>query len=226
MMELESIFRHKSPNGEKLISNGFIYSKGAYSKTFAVLCGQFHVRVRVSEKGNVDFRVYEAESGEEYILVRVPGAEGSFVGKVRGACEEVLTGVSEGCFDTVLFKARQTRALVGFMQENCGAQPEFLWKRYPDYAAFRVKENGKWFAVIMHVSRSRLGLPGPGSVEVINLKDTPQEVKRRLETDGFLRAYHMDGKNWYTVCLNDTVEDRQIEAQVSRSYALVRSKRR
>ena len=67
-----------------------------------------------------------------------------------------------------------------------------------------MKENGKWFAVIMHVSRSRLGLPGPGSVEVINLKDTPQEVKKRLETDGFLRADHMDRTNWYTVCLDDT----------------------
>ena len=62
MVELESIFRHKSPNGEKLISNGFAYSKRGYSKTFAVLCGQFHVRVRVSKKENVDFRVYEAES--------------------------------------------------------------------------------------------------------------------------------------------------------------------
>ena len=90
----------------------------------------------------------------------------------------------------------------------------------------RMKENGKWFAVIMHVSRSRLGLPGPGSVEVINLKDTPQEVKKRLETDGFLRADHMDRTNWYTVCLDDTAEDRQLKALISRSYALVRSKRR
>ena len=89
-----------------------------------------------------------------------------------------------------------------------------------------MKENGNWFAVIMHVSRSRLGLPGPGSVEVINLKDTPQEVKKRLETDGFLRADHMDRTNWYTVCLDDTAEDRQLKALISRSYALVRSKRR
>ena len=89
-----------------------------------------------------------------------------------------------------------------------------------------MKENGKWFAVIMHVSRSRRGLPGPGSVEVINLKDTPQEVKKRLETDGFLRADHMDRTNWYTVCLDDTAEDRQLKALISRSYALVRSKRR
>ena len=146
--------------------------------------------------------------------------------KCAGRAKKCSTGVSEGCFDTVLFKARQTRALVGFMQENCGAQPEFLWKRYPDYAAFRVKENRKWFAVIMHVSRSRLGLPGPGSVEVINLKDTPQEVKSGLRRMAFCGLIIWTGKNWYTVCLNDTVEDRQIEALVSRSYALVRSKRR
>lgn len=111
MVELESIFRHKSPNGEKLISNGFAYSKRGYSKTFAVLCGQFHVRVRVSKKGNVDFRVYEAESGEEYVLVHVPGAAGSFVGKVRGACEEVLAGVSAGCFDTYCSRRGRRRPL-------------------------------------------------------------------------------------------------------------------
>ena len=99
MVELESIFRHKSPNGEKLISNGFAYSKRGYSKTFAVLCGQFHVRV------------YEAESGEEYVLVHVPGAAGSFVGKVRGACEEVLAGVSAGCFDTYCSRRGRRRPL-------------------------------------------------------------------------------------------------------------------
>ena len=111
MVELESIFSHKSPNGEKLISNGFAYSKRGYSKTFAVLCGQFQVSVRVTKKRYVDFRVYEAESCEEYVLEHVPGAVGSFVGKVRGACEEVLAGVSAGCFDTYCSRRGRRRPL-------------------------------------------------------------------------------------------------------------------
>lgn len=89
MVELESIFRHKSPNGEKLISNGFAYSKRGYSKTFAVLCGQFHVRVRVSKKENVDFRVYEAESGEGI-------RSGACAGRGGKLCGQSARGVRRG----------------------------------------------------------------------------------------------------------------------------------
>ena len=36
------------------------------------------------------------------------------------------------------------------------AEPEYLWRRYPDYAVFRHEDNQKWFGIIMDIPRSKL----------------------------------------------------------------------
>ncbi len=45
------------------------------------------------------------------------------------------------------------------MKKKYKAEPEFLWKRFPDYAVFRHQDNRKWFAIIMDVPAEKLGLP-------------------------------------------------------------------
>jgi len=59
------------------------------------------------------------------------------------------------------------------MEKRYSRKPEYLWKRYPGYAVFRHEDNQKWFAVIMDVRRSRLGLFGDDPVDIINVKVTP-----------------------------------------------------
>ena len=44
-------------------------------------------------------------------------------------------------------------------QKQYGTTPEYLWSKLPDSAVLRHK-NGKWYAVIMTVERSKLGFPG------------------------------------------------------------------
>ena len=46
-----------------------------------------------------------------------------------------------------------------YMKKKYKAEPEFLWKRFPDYAVFRHQDNRKWFAIIMDVPAEKLGLP-------------------------------------------------------------------
>lgn len=57
-----------------------------------------------------------------------------------------------------------------YMKKKYKAEPEFLWKRFPDYAVFRHQDNRKWFAIIMDVPAEKLGLPasyesGPAGTE-------------------------------------------------------------
>ena len=62
----------------------------------------------------------------------------------------------------------------GFMQfilEQYSVEPDYPWMKNPNFAVFRHSNNQKWFALIMDIPRSRLGLPGDESIDVVNLKE-------------------------------------------------------
>lgn len=224
MVDIDAIFRYKIPDREALLANGFAYADGVYSKDFPIMRKQFVARISVTEGGAVHFKVYQAETGEEYVLVHVSGAEGGFIGDVRIACEKVLIDLSNKCFHTERLKAEQTKRMVEFMRRQYDSSPEFLWERYPNCAVFRIRENEKWFAIIMTVDRKKIGLPGQGTIEIMDLKDLPENVEQRIDGQRFLKAYHMNKKHWYTICLDGRVPDEEIRALIRRSYALAAGK--
>ena len=57
-----------------------------------------------------------------------------------------------------------------YIKDKYKASPEYLWKRYPDYAVFRHEDNRKWFAIIMDVDADNLGLPGSERIDIIDVK--------------------------------------------------------
>lgn len=221
MIDLDDIFKYKSPDKEKLLSFGFEYTGEEYVINIPIMRKQFDVKISVTEKGTVKFNVFEADTGEEYVLVHVPSAVGGFVGDVRACCEKLLVNISDKCFNTEILKAEQTKRTVEFIKKTYAAEPEFLWERYPNYAVFRIKESQKWFAAIMTIDKNKLGLPGHGNIEIIDLKDIPENVQQRVDEKLFFKAYHMNKKHWYTVCLDGTVSDEKLRDLIQASYNLV-----
>ena len=49
--------------------------------------------------------IRDSLSGEGYVLHRVPGAQGAFVGRLREEYENILQSVSDACFETDVFKS-------------------------------------------------------------------------------------------------------------------------
>jgi len=93
-----------------------------------------------------------------------------------------------------------------YAAEKYGIQPEYPWVRYPEYAALRHRDNQKMFALIGRIEKSRLGLPGTESVDILNVKlNDPLLVDLLLQQEGYLRAYHIRSVNWITVLLDGTV---------------------
>lgn len=226
MIDIDNIFRYKIPDWDALIANGFAYSGGAYVKNVPIMRKQFIAQISVTDAGTVHFKVYEAETSEEYALVHVSDAGGGFISDVRRACEKALVDISNSCFRTELLKAEQTKRIIAFMKEHYAVEPEFLWEKYPNFAAFRIKENGKWFAVIMTVDRTKIGLSGHGNIEIINLKDIPENIEQRMEGNRFFRAYHMNKKHWYTICLDGRIPDEEVCGLIHISYELASGKNR
>ena len=118
----------------------------------------------------------------------------------------------------------QRERIVEYVQNRYGAEPEHLWAKYPNYVVFRQSASRKWFAAIMDIPRSRLGLDGDGMVDVMDVKCGAILVGSLLAQDGFLPAYHMSKGTWISVLLDDTVPDGQIFPLLELSYDSVAPK--
>ena len=107
-----------------------------------------------------------------------------------------------------------------YVKKQYGTVPEYLWKESPESAVLR-HPNGKWYAVLMQVEKSKLGLEGDTKVDIIDVKCDPDMVGLLTETYGFLPGYHMNKKYWITMLLDGTVSEAKILDFLDMSYDLI-----
>ena len=98
--------------------------------------------------------------------------------------------------------------------------PDFPFddKKYKPYGVFRHKDSGKWFGLIMNLSRKSI-VPSASDkdvVDVINLKRDFSLVEPYPA--GVYPAYHMNHKLWISVTLDDTLTDDVVFSLVSASF--------
>lgn len=105
-----------------------------------------------------------------------------------------------------------------YILETYSAEAEYPWVKYPNFAVFRHANNKKWFALIMDVSKKKLGLQEEGCLSVVNLKCDRILVGSLREQPGFFPAYHMDKENWITVALDNRVPDETIQMLLDMSF--------
>ena len=109
--------------------------------------------------------------------------------------------------------------VLAYAKKKFGAEPEYLWMRYPDYAVLRHADNGKWFAVIMNIRRDKLGLDGDDPVDIINVKiEDPLLLDLLVKQPGYFRAYHMSKTGWISVLLDGSVPFEEIRRWIDESY--------
>ncbi|MGN0355705.1 MAG: MmcQ/YjbR family DNA-binding protein [Muricoprocola sp.] len=112
------------------------------------------------------------------------------------------------------------REIFEYVKKQYGTIPEYLWSSSPDSAVLRHK-NGKWYAVVMNVEKSKLGLDGEGTVEIMDVKCEPDMTGMIIQTHGFLPGYHMNKQHWITILLDGTVNKSQILDFLDMSYNLI-----
>lgn len=107
-----------------------------------------------------------------------------------------------------------------YVKKQYGTIPEYLWSSSPDSAVLR-HHNGKWYAVIMNVERSKLGLDEDDTVEIMDVKCDPEMTGMIIQTYGFLPGYHMNKQHWITILLDGTVGESKILDFLDMSYDLI-----
>lgn len=217
----EEIFHHKKINPKKLKNYGFCEQDGAYKFCTEILNGEFQLEVKIDKNGTPDTTLTEKQNGDEYILYKTK-ATGTFVGNVRAQIQKVLAEIAEKCFDTAIFKNEQTIKLIQYALEKYGTEPEFLWEKFSDNAVLRRKDTEKWFAVLLTVSRRKLGLDCDETAEIVDLRMRPENLSKLVDGKKFFPGWHMNKKHWFTVILDGSVSFEEICREIDESYELAR----
>lgn len=218
----EIILKNRKINLEKLLSFGFEESDDSYTYHTDLVDGQMRLTVKIDTDGKIYTVVIDNIGGDEYVLHQVEGASGSFVGQVKSEYEAVLEKISEKCFDSEFFKSKWAKEVIAYVRNTYGDELEYLWKKFPNNAVVRRKDNKKWYAALLTVSRRKLGFDSDEEVEILDLRIKPEEIESTVDGIKILPGYHMNKKHWITICLDASVSLDEIHRKINESYLLAK----
>lgn len=216
------ILKNKTVNCEKLIKYGFKQTEGKYVYSAEIFDNQFKMTVKIDGTGEVRTELFDLAAEEIYTLHLVAEASGEFVGRVRSEYEKVLNDIAENCFDSSIFGGQCSKKVIEYAREKYGDELEFLWERYPDAAVLRRKDNQKWYALFMTISKSKLGLDSGEPVEIIDLRFNVDELPKKVDGVTYFHGYHMNKKHWITILLDGSVPTDEILNCLDESYKLAK----
>ena len=121
-------------------------------------------------------------------------------------------------------KKMTRRELFSWVQQQYGTEPEYPWHDWN--AVLRHNDNNKWYAVILEVGRDKLGIPGTGEIDVLNVKCDPILIGSYRTQAGFFPAYHMNKEKWLSIQLDEPTLDDSIRELLALSYSLTAPKKR
>ncbi|MBQ6560488.1 MAG: MmcQ/YjbR family DNA-binding protein [Erysipelotrichaceae bacterium] len=211
---LDEVFSRYIPDYKKLKAYGFRTDNGFFIYEKEIMDGAFLAQIRIDEKGKIEGKLIDRDLNEEYTNIYT-AHYGAYVSIVREAYTALLEEIRDGCFRKQSFISPQSRRIAAYMQKEYGARPEFVFKKFPDYAVFR--NNGKWFAIIMNIAGKKIGTDVE-EVEIIDVRSDPCSIASLKDEKGFHEAYHMNKDSWITIELNDSVDDEIIFSMIDASY--------
>jgi len=217
-------FLYQKFNFDLLIPFGFKKDNHGYLFSTLIVENSFELKVRVSKNGEVDTKVIDLFSQEEYILHRINKPKGTYALKVKEAYEEVLEEIKQQCTFRQVFQSETTEKVITYIKEKYNDELEYLWEDSPTNAVFRRKDTKKWYGIIMRISKRKLGIDSDDFVEVMNLKAKPNEMETILDGEHYFPGYHMNKKYWYTVILEESIHIQELYKYIDISYGLVGKK--
>ena len=219
----EETFQKQRPDFTKFPAAGFTKRKHYYQFKQDFMDGQFRAIIRVSRDGQISGNVIDNGTGEEYLPLRAIHC-GPFAAQVRTAYIDLLHEIARKCFITEPFHSDQANRLAAWINQEFHDQPEFVFKKLPDYAAFREPQSQKWYGLVMNIPRARLtdkGAPDQAKIEVIDLRCTTQQRSALLKRKGIYPGYHLSKKNWVCVTLDDHLSDKKLQKLVQASRQIL-----
>ena len=222
MRELKDFIKDKKIDFKKLEEFGFKLKDNSYYYHTSLLKNQFKMSVKISLDNSIFTEIIDTETTEPYILHLLEIKRSGYSEKVYKAYSEVLEKIQKECFKDERFKANYTKEIIDYINNKDGDKLEFLGEKSPKTAVVRRKNSKKWYALILSLSKRKLNLDTDEIIEVINLHNRVEEIEKLIDNKKYFPAYHMNKKHWCTICLDGTVELKEIYKLIDISYQLAR----
>ena len=116
--------------------------------------------------------------------------------------------------------------IIKYVEKKYKEKPEYLWKKFPDFAVFRHKDNRKWFMLLAKVDKTKLSMDIDykeklqNEVEIMNVKCDPNMIDAIVNNKNLIRSYHMNKKHWITVILDGSLKDSNINELIDISFGM------
>ena len=222
MREIKDFIKNKKINFKKLKEFGFELIDNSYYYHTPLLKNQFKMSVKISLDNSIFTEIIDTETNEPYVLHLLEIKRSGYSEKIYKAYSEILEKIKKVCFEDEIFKANYTKEIVAYVKNKYGDELEFLWEKSPKNAVVRRKSSNKWYAVILTIPKRKIGLKSDEVIEVINLHNIPKEIEKLIDYKRYFPAYHMNKKHWCTICLDGTIELKEIYKKIDISYELAK----
>ena len=222
MREITNFIKDKKIDFKKLEEFGFEIKDNSYYYHTSLLKNQFKMSVKISLDNSIFTEIIDTETTEPYILHLLEMKRSGYSEKVYKEYSEVLEKIQKECFEDERFKANYTKEIINYINNKYGDKLEFLWEKSPKNAVVRRKSTKKWYAAILTISKRKIGLNSDELVEIINLHNSQEEIEKLIDNKKYFPAYHMNKKHWCTICLDGTVELKEIYKLIDISYELAK----
>ena len=217
---MKDFFKNKKFNKNKLLHFGFSEKDNMFIYHQTLLDNQFTLTIQIDRTGNIQTKLTETETGELYTLHLVEGSTGNFVGKIKDEYKQILEKISEECFEPDVFQSAQTKELIEYVNAKYNSELEFLWEKFADNAIVRRKDNAKWYAAFLTVSKQKLGFDDNTIAEIIDLR--AENVDNIVDNEIVFPGYHMNKKHWGTVVLDGSIPWEELCRRIDESYRLAK----
>ena len=114
----------------------------------------------------------------------------------------------------------ERKELFEWAKETYGTEPDYPWNDWN--CVLRHKHNNKWYALIMEIEETKLGINSDKIVDVLNVKCDPLLIGSLRMKEGFYPAYHMNKDKWISVLMDGTVPAKEIMELIELSYSLTK----
>ena len=222
MRELKDFIKDKKADLKKLEEFGFKLKDNSYYYDIFLLNNQFKMTIKINLDNSIFTEIIDIETNEPYVLHLLEMKRSGYSEKVYKAYSEVLEKIQKECFEDERFKANYTKEIIDYINNKYGDKLEFLWEKSPKNAVVRRKSTKKWYAAILTISKRKIGLNSYELVEIINLHNSQEEIEKLIDNKKYFPAYHMNKKHWCTICLDETVELREIYKLIDVSHELAK----
>ncbi|MCS3429661.1 MmcQ/YjbR family DNA-binding protein [Klebsiella sp. BIGb0407] len=222
MLTNDISLEHYQLDVKKLQAYGFEKRENSYICNRTLKVPSFRLQLEVTPNNRLKTQITDVDVSAVYMLHLNAATQGEFVGKIRQEYSEIVSDILANCFTGIVFTAQQSLNVIQFIKQKYDVELEYLWAKFPRNAIARCKDNNKWFAALLTVEKSKLGLPGQGIIEVLDLKMRPEEKDSLIDNQRYFPGYHMNKNHWFTICLDGRVKDEEIFSKIIASYKLAK----